>query len=195
MSRILFLLVLLPSFMVCLSLCGCGGSSSPDPQDPSSDSSTPSSKPKWSYAEGALQLRIRSDKQLNLYDELGHTVVLCVYQLSDPNGWNKLVKNQKGLLKLLECADFDKTAVYYQRLIVQPNEDKIVPLDRAEKAQYVAVAAGYYDLAPQRSTRLFQIPVISKDVGFFTTDIVRHPGKLLVNLFMGPAGIQLIGSE
>lgn len=171
---------------------GCGGgsaSSSADAQQP------PKSQPQWTYAPNSLELRFHADKMLNAYDEQGHTLILCVYQLSDPNGYNKLAKTQAGLRKLLECKDFDKTAVYYQRLVVQPGEDQVAPLNRAEKAKWVAVAAGYYDLAPQRSTRLFEIPVITRDEGFFTTDLVRNPGKLLVNLFLGPTGIQLIGSE
>lgn len=170
----------------CALLAGCGGSAAPDPEK---------THPQWTYAPGSLELRFHADPLLNTYDEQGHTLVLCVYQLSDPNGFNNLAKNATGLSKLLDCKDFDPTAVFYQRLIVQPGEDQVMPLDRAEKAQYVAVAAGYYEMDPVRSTRLFQIPVITRDEGVFTSDIVRQPGKLLVNLFLGPTGIQLIGSE
>ena len=171
--------------LLCLPLWQCGGT----PPDPLR------TQPQWKYAPGSLELRYHADPQLNIYDEQGHTVVLCLYQLSDPNGFLNLAKSREGLLKLLDCKDFDATAVFYQRLIVQPGEDRVLPLDRAEKAAYVAVAAGYYDLNPQRSTRLFQIPVITRDEGIFTKDIVRKPGKLLVNLFLGPVGIQEIGSE
>jgi type VI secretion system VasD/TssJ family lipoprotein len=165
---------------------GCGGGSSSDPTK---------SKPQWTYAPGSLELRFRADKMLNLYDAQGHTLMLCIYQLSDPNGFNNLVKTETGLRKLLECKDFDPTAVYFQQLIVQPGEDRVIPLDRAEKATFVAVVAGYYELAPQRSTRLFQIPVLERDEGILTTDMVRTPGKLLVNLFLGPLGIQSVGSD
>ncbi len=163
-----------------------GCSSTPDPKK---------ANPQWTYSPGSLELRFRADKDLNLYDAQGHTLVLCVYQLSDPNGFNNQAKTGKGLKKLLECKDFDKTAVYFQQLIVQPGEDRVLALDRAEKATFVAVAAGYYELSPERSTRLFQIPVLERDEGIFTEDIVRTPGKLLVNLFLGPSGIQSVGSE
>lgn len=167
-----------------LLAAGCGGS--PDPTR---------THPQWTYAPGSLELRFRADKMLNLYDAQGHTLMLCIYQLSDPNGFNNMVKTETGLKKLLECKDFDPTAVYYQQLIVQPGEDRVIPLDRAEKAAFVAVVAGYYELAPQRSTRLFQIPVLERDEGILTTDMVRTPGKLLVNLFLGPLGIQSVGSD
>ncbi len=170
--------------LLTLLAAGCGGG--PDPTR---------TNPQWKYAPGSLELRFRADKLLNLYDAQGHTLMLCVYQLSDPNGFNNLVKTEPGLKKLLECKDFDPTAVYYQQLIVQPGEDRIMPLDRAEKATFVAVVAGYYELAPQRSTRLFQIPVLERDEGILTTDMVRTPGKLLVNLFLGPVGIQSVGSD
>lgn len=184
--------LVLMAVLAVVQLGGCGGgssTSSADAQQP------PKSVPQWTYAPGALELRFHADAMLNAYDEQGHTLILCIYQLSDPNAYNKLVKNQTGLVKLLQCDDFDKSAVYYQRLVVQPGEDQVVPLDRAEKAQYLAVAAGYYGLNPERATRLFQIPVITRDEGFFFTDIERHPGKLFVNLFLGPTGIQMIGSE
>jgi len=190
--RLLPLGILLLAFVSGWGLTGCGGSSatsSADAQQP------PKSQPQWTYAPGSLELRFHADGMLNAYDEQGHTLILCVYQLSDPNAYNKLAKNQTGLMKLLECSDFDKSAVYYQRLVVQPGEDQVMPLDRAEGAKYMAVAAGYYGLKPERCTRMFEIPVITRDEGFFFTDIVRHPGKLLVNLFLGPTGIQLIGSE
>lgn len=189
-AKHLLLLALFLSSVPFLWSCGGGDASSTASAD-----GTPKSQPDWTYAPGSLELRFHADKMLNMYDEQGHTLILCVYQLSSPNAFNKLVKTQTGLRKLLECKDFDKTAVYYERLVVQPGEDKVMPLNRAEKAKYMAVAAGYYELEPSRSTRLFEIPIITRDEGFFTTDLVRHPGKLLVNLFLGPTGIQLIGSK
>ncbi len=184
--------LLLVGFGLSFVLTGCGG----PPQENLNAEGLPRDKPNWTYQPDGFSLRVKADALLNLYDNTGHTAVLCVYQLSDPNKFNSVAKTQKGIVTLLDCSKaFDASAVTFEKIIVQPGEDKVFSLPRAEKALFVGVVAGFYGLDPARCARIFQYPVISQDEGTFTTDIVRTPGKLVVNLLLGPVGIQQIGSE
>lgn len=183
---------LIAGFGLSFVLTGCGGPT----QENLNAQGLPRDKPNWTYQPDGFNLRVKADALLNLYDNIGHTAVLCVYQLTDPNKFDSTAATRKGILTLLDCSKaFDASAVTFDKIIVQPGEDKVFVLPRAEKALYVGVVAGYYDLDPTRSSRLFQYPVISQDEGFWTKDMVRTPGKLVVNLLLGPAGIQQIGSE
>lgn len=187
--RMIFCGVLLLFLVVGLASCGGSDSSNVTPMPNKAI-------PQWTYQKDGLEVRFKADPLLNLYDNVGHTVVLCMYQLTDPNGFNTLIKTKTGLEKLVTCdKSFDPTAVTFQKFIIQPGEDQTVTLPRAEKAKWLGVAAGFYTFEPSSSTRLFEFPVTTKDDGVFTEDITRTPGKLMINLFLGPQGIQQVGGE
>lgn len=175
-------------FLACCMILGlsCCGGSPPDPK---------LSTPQWTYEPGGVKLRYKADMMLNQYDDEGHTVALCVYQLSQPNAFNNLVKTEQGLLKLLECKSFDASVVYFENIFVEPGQDQVDFLDRAEGATYLGVAAGYNQLNPRQATRLFKFPVEEKTEGIFTTTTIRTPGKVFINLFLGPFGVQKVGSN
>jgi type VI secretion system VasD/TssJ family lipoprotein len=174
-------------FLCCLllGLSGCGGSQ-PDPKK---------LNPQWDYDPEGVKLRYKADMRLNEYDGQGHTVSLCIYQLTQPNAFNNMIKTQDGLLKLLECKNFDPTVVYFEHVFVEPGQDQLKIMDRAEGATYLAVVAGYNELNPQQSTRLFKYPIEEETKGFFTTTTTRKPGKIFVNLFLGPFAIQKVGGQ
>jgi len=152
--------------------------------------------PQWKYDPAGAELRVRADSMLNLYDTQGHTLVLCIYQLSDPNKFNSLAKTIDGVLSMLQCEKgFDDSAVTFQKMIIQPGDDIAQPMARAEKATAVGIVAGYYELDPLRATRMFTYPVIERDTGILSRDMVRKPGKLVINLFLGPTEIQKVGSD
>jgi type VI secretion system VasD/TssJ family lipoprotein len=176
----------LTGICIVMLLSGCGGSTPPDPIR---------SMPQWTFSPGAVKLRYKADRRLNEFDGASHTLSMCVYQLSAANGFMTLKKTPEGLLKLLECKNFDPTVVAYERIYVQPGEDKVVFLDRVEKATSLAVAAGFNQLVPEMSTRLFEYPVVESTEGFFTTTTVRQPGQIFVNIFLGPTSIQKVGGN
>ncbi len=172
-------------FLTALFFTSCGGSP-PDPK---------LTNPQWTFAPHSIKLRYRADDKLNEYDGVGHSTLLCIYQLSDPNGFVTLSKTSDGLLKLLECKNFDATVVWQQRVFVQPGEDRVTYLDRAEKATFIGIAAGYNQLVPEQSTRVFEFPVVEQTKGVFTSTTFRQPGKVFINIFLGPYGLQRVGSE
>jgi type VI secretion system VasD/TssJ family lipoprotein len=170
----------------CLWLvCSCAGGKKPDP---AADPSIP-----WGFGEKEVEISYQADKNLNQYDGKPHTILLCVYQMSDPNIFNGLIKSTDGLQKLLQCSRFDPTVVGFRQVIVQPGETKQVQLDRAAGAKWVGIAAGYYNLSQDMATQLFEIPVVEERKMLIFKKPV--PGKLSVNLVLGPEKINQAGSK
>lgn len=150
----------------------------------------PPSPPEYTYEKEAIELHVKSDPRLNLYDGLPHTLLLCVYQLRDPNTFLQLADQPGGIYKLLECAPFDPSVAAAKRLIVHPDQDLKYPLDRAEGARYVAVAAGYYALQKGNIVRFFDIPVVVEKPEAKGLQPVSRPGRLTIELNLGSERIE-----
>ncbi|RJQ70892.1 MAG: type VI secretion system lipoprotein TssJ [Desulfobacteraceae bacterium] len=152
--------------------------------------SQPTPPPEWGYEKDAVQIHLKADAKLNLDDNVPHTLVLCIYQLRDPNTFNQLSDDTEGIYKLLECNLFDGSVATAKRIIVHPGQDMTVKLDRAEGAKYVAVAAGYYVLQKSRMVRLYDIPVVVETKGLVKKTTISKPGTLVIDLDLGPSQIR-----
>jgi len=156
--------------------------------------SQPVSPPtEWRYEKEAVHLNLRADPRLNLYDGQAHTLLLCVYQLKDPNAFNQLTEDEDGLYQLLECSRFDAAVVSSKRVFVQPGQTLTQTLDRAEGAKYVAVVAGYFKVDKQGMVRLYDVPWFVESKGFFTRTKTAKPGPVNIDLVLGSERIQNIG--
>ncbi len=161
-------------FSVLFLLCSCGGISR---------------RSNYGYGERDVRLSVKSDLQLNLYEGKPHTLVLCVYQLRDPNTFNQMAEEEGGLSRLLDGSRFDNSVSSSRKIVVHPGVDVTQELDRADGARYVCVVAGYYyELKKDRDEirkdpiiRLFPIPL-----GMFT----KRPKKFNINLILGPQEIK-----
>lgn len=153
-------------------------------------SSQPLPPPKWSYEKDAIEVHLKADPKLNFDDGVAHTLLVCLYQLKDPNAFNQLSDDTDGVYKLLECGLFDAGVATSKRLIVHPGKDVTVTLDRAEGAKYVAAVAGYYVLQKERMIRLFDIPVVVEKKGFIKSTKISKPGLLKIELELGPSQIK-----
>lgn len=143
--------------------------------------------PEWGYEKNAIQLHVISDPQLNLFQKQAHSLIVCLYHLRDPNGFNQLTDEQGGLPRLLECGRFDPSVTYSKRLVVQPNQELTESLDRTDGARFVGIVAGYYSLQKESSVRTFAIPIteVKKD-----STLVQQTAKLNIDLHLGPQGIK-----
>jgi type VI secretion system VasD/TssJ family lipoprotein len=135
----------------------------------------PSYEPR--YEKSALTLNIKSDQRLNLYQDRPHSLVLCMYELKEPNMFNQLSEERDGIYKLMECGRFDGSVAYSKRHIVQPGVDVGDVRDRAEGAKYLGIVAGYYDLKKNGAVRLLPIDRVG-------------PGKIVIDLLLGSREIQ-----
>ncbi|MGD9367855.1 MAG: type VI secretion system lipoprotein TssJ [Desulfobacteraceae bacterium] len=152
--------------------------------------SQPLPPPEWTYEKDAIEVHLKSDPKLNFDEGVPHTLLVCLYQLKDPNAFNQLSDDTDGIYKLLECGLFDASVATAKRIIVRPGKDMRVTLDRAAGAQYVAVVAGYYVLEKDRMVRLYEIPVIVEKKGFIKRTKIAKPGLLKVDIELGPAQIK-----
>lgn len=184
MNRIKSSLIFLLPFLLVLFLFSCAGGKKSNSADPAVV---------WGFGKKAIEISYTADKNLNLYDEKPHTMLMCLYQLSDPNVFNELSKSKDGLNKLLGCSRFDQSVLSFMRIIVQPGESKKLSLDRAENAKWAGVVAGYYSLNPDMTTRLFEIPVVAeRKLLLFKKPI---PGNLSVDISLGSNKINQSGSK
>lgn len=147
----------------------------------------------WGFGDKAVEISYQSDKNLNLYDNKPHTILMCVFQLNDPSVFSELSKSMDGLNKLPQCSRFDASVAGFRRIIVQPGDAKQIVLDRAEGARWVGIAAGYYNQNSDMVTRLFGIPVVKERRMLILTKPV--PGKLTINLVLGPNKIDQAWSK
>jgi type VI secretion system VasD/TssJ family lipoprotein len=148
--------------------------------------------PQWTYEKDAVRMHITADNKLNLADDEAHTLLLCVYQLSDPNTFNQLSGDQDGLYTLLECNLFGNGAAAAKRLIIQPGQDLNLSLDRAEGARYVAMVAGYNTLDRNRMIKMVEVPEYTESKGFIKKSKTRKPAQLNIDLILGPERITTV---
>jgi len=159
-------------------------------------SKPPSSPPQVDhvrYKPKAIEVYLKADPQLNLYEGSPNSLRVCIYQLRDPNGFNQHAQEPEGLRKLLEGERFDGSVTNAKKVVIQPGREETMTLDRAEGTRYVGVVAGYYlldSLEKDKVVRLFEIPVIIEKKGMIRKKKTIKPGVLCINLFMAPDGLQ-----
>ncbi len=152
--------------------------------------SQPLPPPEYTYGKNAVIFHVKADKNLNVYQGTPHTLLLCVYQLSDPNKFNQLLGDEDGLYKLLECQSFGQGVTNVKRFIIQPDQDMTFKLDRAEGTKYVGFVAGYSQINKDTMVRLFSIPVEIEKKGFISRSKIQKPGVLKIDLLLGSQGIE-----
>jgi len=146
--------------------------------------------PESEFEKDAIKINVKADARLNCSDGKPHTLMVCVYQLNDPNGFNQLADDQEGLYRLLECDLFDGSVDGAKKLIVQPGQNTIFNLDRTQGARYVAIAAGYYLIERERVVRLYEIPVVIETKGFIRRSKRKKLDTLEIDLKLGAQQIQ-----
>jgi len=143
-------------------------------------------------APKAIRLQLTSDPQLNYYNNLPHSLLVCVYQLSNLNELNQLADDTEGIYKLRECTLFDSSVTQAKRLIVHPKQDLNLELDRAQGTKYVAIVAGYQLLEKERVLRMYEVPEIVEKKGWIRRTKTLKLGPLDISLRLGPQQIESI---
>jgi len=136
----------------------------------------------YEYEKEAISLHLKGDPNLNLFEKRPHTLLVCVYQLRDPNALNQVLQDAEDVTKLLECGRFDPSIVNTKKFILQPGKEVTEALDRAEGARYIGIVAGYYNLDKKRASRILPVPV----GGMFG----KKAEKMNLEVFLGPDEIQ-----
>jgi len=164
-------LIVLPMCLVACCSCSMFGLGS---KSKSSEGSDAAKSAPW--REKSIDLGIKGDPRLNLYQNSSHALYICTCQLKDPNAFNQLIDEKGGVEKLLsECNRFDGSVAYTKRYVVQPDQLINDKQDHAEGARFMGIVAGYYSMKKENVTRLF---TISK--------------SLSMTIELGPLGIKAI---
>lgn len=109
---------------------------------------------------------VQADPQLNRYEKTSHALLVCLYQLREPEGFRQLAQEKDGMPKLLECGRFDASVVNARQIVVQPGQELKQICDKGDGARYVALATGYYSLGNKKVTELFQLPAQGDDAAW-----------------------------
>jgi len=196
--QVVGLALAMPAFLL---LSSCGLFSKKPPAIPTSAPAVPSPPPaevyapapvppEFTYEKNAIRLHLKSDPKLNVFQGNPHTLLICVYNLKDPNGFNQQIGEKEGLPKLLECGRFDGTVASAKRLVIQPGQEVNESFDRAEGAKYVGLVAGYFTLQKENVTRLFPVPILEETEGTVVRKKIFRPGVLNLELYLGPHEIE-----
>ncbi|WP_320006566.1 type VI secretion system lipoprotein TssJ [Maridesulfovibrio sp.] len=183
---IFMLLLLVP-------VSGCGGNKKPvNPTTVTTPASSPDQM-KWTYQTDAISFKLGVAKNLNEYDGAPHSLLLCIYQLSNISKFNEFSGSSAGMEKLFNCTSFDPSVTQVKREFVQPGHNSTISMDRAEGTKFVGVVAGYYDLQGKGS-RTWQIPMDVSETGMlWWSDTWYSPAKLDAMIILGPHEIQKVG--
>ncbi len=186
-------------FAILLAFCwaGCGKPPMPPslpsayPSPPPQPAYTPPPPPvEWRYEKEGIRLHLVGDPKLNFFQGNATTLLVCVYNLRDPNAFNQLVEEKDGLTKLLECGRFDPTVTSTKRIVLQPGQELNETMDRAEGAKYVGLVAGYYSLEKEKAVRLIPVPLLAESKGVIFREKSSVPAILNIDLYLGPQAIQ-----
>ncbi len=148
-------------------------------------------KPDWRFEKEAIRVHIRADHKLNLYNSKAHTLYLCFYQLSELNAFDQLAQDEAGIHKLLECKLFDGSVAAVNSKIVHAGENMTLFLDRAERAEFLAIVTGYFaTLNDARMVRRHKIQILKKRKHFWKSEFQCMPCGLDIELALGPNQIE-----
>ena len=113
------------------------------------------------FKKDDIILLVKADPQLNRFQNNAHTLLLCIYQLKDPNGFNQLIEEEGGIAKLMECRRFDASVANAKRLIIQPGQELNDVRDRAQGARFIGLVSGYYGMGKEKLSHLVPLTLDS----------------------------------
>ena len=157
---------------------------------------------KWAYEVRAINLVMRAVADVNSVSGRPHSIVVGLFQMSDPNTFSGLSVTREGSVELLQKGKIDETIVDFRLLTMRPGEQKKVSVSRAEAAKYIGVIAGYFKLNPKTDVKIFPIPVREIERGLVEKSLVATsmisdqakavPGKLNIIVDLGRIGSRQI---
>jgi type VI secretion system VasD/TssJ family lipoprotein len=119
----------------------------------------------WVFEERAIKINIVAPSDLNARSGRPHALTLGVFQLSDPNTFGALTQENSGAIELLRKGRIDDTIVDFRRITVQPGETLTEVLGRAEKAKFIGIIAGYFDLSVSQDVHIYKVPCMASGRG------------------------------
>ena len=149
----------------------------------------------WTYQEQAIYIHAEAPADLNVISGRPHSLAIGVFQLNDPNTFRGLAETKEGAVQLLNKGRIDGTVAQFSRTIIQPGDEEITILSRAQSAQYVGLISGYYGLNTELDVKIYKIPVkpakrgfvdiILSSLGLIADEAKAVPDNLYVDVSLG----------
>jgi type VI secretion system VasD/TssJ family lipoprotein len=146
--------------------------------------------PEAGFEEGAILLGLDADARLNTYDGSPHVVVACVYQLSQSEHFERLIRDELGIRSLLKCESIFPDSPAPRQFVIQPGQSVDYRLNRHQGTRFVGIVVGFNSLSKESSTRVFEIPVIQVNTGNPNQPVLFKLDHLHIKLPLGPQGIE-----
>jgi type VI secretion system VasD/TssJ family lipoprotein len=154
-------------------------------------SNTPTKKPdQWPLAKNAIQIEIKADNNVNIYEGIPHAVSICLYQLFRPDFFNQLASYPEGLNRLVECRSFHPSVAKIHRETIEPDEQKTIIMNREKDVRHVAITAGYFFKNKTKITRIIDIPIRAVRPALIKSTETVRPAPLNIHLTFGPEKIE-----
>lgn len=131
-----------------------------------------------------IRLDLQADEQLNFFNNQSHTLVLVVYQLSDPAYVQQLASTVDGIGELLESRPNDVSVVARRKLLIQPGENKQVYIDRASEGNYIALLAGFFTDDVHSVYRVLHTDIRERNI-FFWRPSDSDPSDTMIGVKLG----------
>lgn len=145
----------------------------------------------YPFEKEAIDLSIRSDAQLNVFEGIPHALRLCVYGLGEVGGFTNLLAREDGLPRLLACEKFDASVLMAENLYLQPGGRRRAVFDRAEGVRHLAFVAGYFVQNEKADLyRLIPVPTAEEQKDRCTTSV--QPVPAVIDLDLGPLTIRQV---
>jgi predicted component of type VI protein secretion system len=143
----------------------------------------------WNFAEDAVTIEIEADPRMNQYGDESHTLLLGIYQMAETAPFYKSIADPAILGQQLGSIDGAQGFVQFVRYVVKPGGHSILLLNRAQKARFIGIVAGYYKLDAKTAARLFEIPLQVQSKGWIGATYSAAPAALALRLVLGADGI------
>jgi type VI secretion system VasD/TssJ family lipoprotein len=174
-----------------------------DVNDPNNEFTT------WSRDEDAIQVKFVASSELNLFSQRAHTLNVRVVQLTELSGLNTLLQTSDGIAQVLsQPIEMIPNAVISETYVLAPSQTVTYQFAREENSKYIAVVAGFAELAKKSSVKIIPIsiqaipqkPIEAEwtildqlTMGYFVEkelqpDVIR-PSKIKLNIRLGESGI------
>lgn len=149
----------------------------------------------WTFKDRAIQIYSSAPADLNSISGRPHSLMIGVFQINDPNTFQGLSATRDGAIKLLNEGRIDNTIAQFNRLIMQPGEERSASYSRAKGAMYVGIISGYYGLNTDLDVYISPIPVkpakrgaldiILSSLGLIADEARAVPDEMFIEVSLG----------
>jgi len=145
----------------------------------------PKPQPEWIFKPKGIEISFQADAMLNEFKGSSHALQMVIYQFDNINKFVELAEYKDGIKKMLKAQNFDPSVQAVKKIFVDPGDAGKLVLDRSEKARWIGILAGYFDMVPGRATCFFEIPhkIEKQGMIFFKKDVAVI-SDLKINLML-----------